>query len=75
MQHGSYAALVDAADGLRSTLVRFLEAWEDEVDAGEAVNRPGEFPESFKLFSLAIDASDLARNLADHRVVATAEAA
>jgi hypothetical protein len=75
MQSGSYSSIVEAADALRKTVVGYLESWEDDVDAGDAVQRPGSFPKSWALFKLAVDATELARDLSDDRAVTTAEAA
>lgn len=48
---------------------------EDDADAGDTVERPGEFRETFALLGHAIEAARLARDVADHYAVSTALAA
>jgi hypothetical protein len=69
------AAVVEVADALRFAVVEWLESWEDDADAGDADARPVEDRESLRLFALAVEATRLARDLSDHRSVATTLAA
>jgi hypothetical protein len=69
------AAVVEAADALRVAVVEWLESWEDDADTGDADARPIEHRESLHLFALSVEATRLARDLADHRSVATTLAA
>jgi hypothetical protein len=72
MHAAPYASIIEAADKLRAAVVDHLEAWEDDADAGDAAERPGTYRETFALLGHAIEATRLARDVADHHAVAIA---
>lgn len=64
-RHGQ--RLLAAAAEFESAVLDELEEWEDEHDDGASFRRPGNFPETWRLFDLAAEASGLAAAVRHHR--------